>query len=130
MSEVEQLREAVEALGQELAEFRQHGSRNFRNYRRRATAAFVGLALAMAGMGYWIWTVGQDNNQQLALAGADATYKSCQSGNEVRGGVLGFLEYLAARAPKRNAAALARARQTFGPRDCAAAAAALQKQAD
>jgi hypothetical protein len=96
---------------------------------RGPVVAYLALALAMCVMGYWIWTVGQDGQDNLKSATANATYQSCVAGNRVRSGILLYLEKLTAKAPpaRRKAArpAIRQAKVIFGPRNCAKAVAPI-----
>jgi hypothetical protein len=95
-----------------LEELLEHGSRNFRRYRRRATVAFVGLAVANA-IGFWKIDQNADRARE---DNAQVTYQSCRAGNQLRGGIVSFIGEL--RLGDEDDRILRLARVRFAPRDC------------
>lgn len=114
-------------LAKDQADTLEHGSRNFRRYRRRAIAGFAALTLACSFAIWWAVRVGQEGQRDLAHTSARVQFQSCHAGNQVRDGIVAFLEYLAARSqhPEQSALVLKQARVFFATRDCERIAAQL-----
>jgi hypothetical protein len=118
----------------ELEELLEHGSRNFRRYRRRAMTAFVGLTAANAIAIYLAVDNGREardaiadaaarQSHELAAAGAEVAIRACQADNRLRVRLVLFVAELNPALKERTAAA-------FAPRDCRLDASALERQAN
>lgn len=108
-----------------LQELLEHGSRNFRRYRRRAYLAFVGLALANAFAIYLAVHNGKAANSNLAAVGAEAIIRGCNADNAIRGRLVLFVDDITR--GEAGDRLLARARFYFPPRDCRLEARPLER---
>jgi hypothetical protein len=118
----------------ELEELLEHGSRNFRRYRRRAMTAFGLQAAATATALYLAVDNGREardaiataaalQSRDLAAAGAEVAIRACQADNRLRLRLVLFVSELNPALKERTAAA-------FTLRDCRLDASALERQAN
>jgi hypothetical protein len=118
----------------ELEELLEHGSRNFRRYRRRAMTAFGIQAAATALALYIAVDNGREGRAAIAVAaarqsddladaGAEVAIRACLADNRLRLRLVLFVSELNPGLRERAAAA-------FAPRDCRLDAIALSRQAN
>lgn len=109
----------LEAYAEQLEELLEHGSRNFRRYRRRAMLVFAMLTIMSTLALFFAVNNARQGRDDLAAAGATVARRGCEWDNELQ---RRNVQYIVRIMPSQSRSrALETARDVFVPRDCAVA---------